>query len=93
MARLPQRGIALLAGMVLTSVLAGCSLAGLGVSAQIITLPSVLVSNSLFWVGDRCRADENYKRQHDCPPGYTIDLYLHGRQLHHYTLLQIPSLR
>ena len=88
-----QRGCALLAAMLLAGVLGACTLAGLGVATQTIRPPAVLAHNAVFWLGDRCRASEDYLKQHDCLPGYTVDLVLHGGQMRHYTVLHIPALR
>jgi hypothetical protein len=52
-----------------------------------------LMHNHHFWIGDRCRADQGYKRQHDCLPGYTVDLYMYGHQTRHYRVFRIPALR
>lgn len=93
MRRSRQRGCVLLAAVLLAGVLAVCSLAGLAVATRAVRPPAVLAHNDVFWLGDRCRASEDYLKQHDCLPGYTVDLVLHGGQMRHYTVLHIPALR
>lgn len=90
---LRQRGCVLLAALLLVGVLGVCGLAGLGVATQAVRPPAVLAHNQVFWLGDRCRASEDYLRQHDCLPGYTVDLVLHGEQMRHYTVVHIPAMR
>jgi hypothetical protein len=76
-------------------LLAACMLFSLGVSAQLISLPPVLLRNQVVWVGDRCRAYLNTPEQisRQCLAGYTVDLFVYGRQTRHYTLFRIPQFR
>lgn len=88
-----KRGCVLLTIGMLVGLLGACSLLSLGVASQVIALPPRLMHNHLFWIGDRCRADQGYKRQHDCLPGYTVDLYVYGHETRHYRVFRIPALR
>ena len=87
------RSCSVLTGGLLTVMLVACSLLSLDVSTHAIELPSVLVHTDRLWVGDLCRATQNSALQYtqQCAPGYTVDVLVYGRSMHHYTVVQLPS--
>jgi hypothetical protein len=89
------RGCLLLTTGLVAGLFAACMLFSLAVSAQLITLPPVLLRNQAVWVGDRCRAYLNTPEQisRQCLEGYTVDLFVYGHQIRHYTLFRIPQIR
>jgi hypothetical protein len=90
-----RRHAQLLVAIVLVGLLTTCALLSLGVATQSLHLPPVLVDTQVVWIGDHCRTYGNHSGpyMHECPAGYTVDVFVHGAPMRHYVLIHLPSLR
>jgi hypothetical protein len=90
-----QRSAQLLVAVVLVGLLTICGLLSLGVATQTLHLPAVLLDTTVVWIGDQCRTYGNHSGpyMHECPAGYTIDVFVHGAPRRHYVHIHIPTLR
>jgi hypothetical protein len=89
-----HRSCSVLTAGLLIVLFVACSLLILGVSTHAIELPSVLIRTEMIWIGDLCRATQSSAVQYtqQCAPGYTVDVVVYGQSIHHYTLVQLPTL-